>query len=169
MAKLKENKNKLMERCDILEKLVIQISDLYNSDETSVDQKKLIETIIGAAIWYLPHGKKYWTNKISKEAFNGLNKNRNAKMTKEHQFPRKLSAKELLNNRVKFEKNETSILKLYEEKYAKFNYVTPQENKKISKYQREDVFVDIETAYANAEIELIEISDEEFKKLKKRN
>ncbi len=167
MAKTKKANNKLKERCEVLEKVVISISDTYWAEETTDDQKKLIETILGAAIWYLPHSEKYWTGKISKGAKEALEKNTKAKMTKEHQFPRKIAAKELLKEKEKIANKETSLQNLYEEKYAKFNFVTPQENKRISRHQRDVVFVDIETAYQTAKIELVEITFEELKKLRK--
>jgi hypothetical protein len=167
MAKTKKANNKLEERCKVLEKVVISISNIYWAKETTDDQKKLIETIIGAAIWYLPHNENYWTGKISKTAKEALDNNKKAKLTKEHQFPRKIAAKELLQEKEKIANKETSLQKLYEEKYAKFNYVTPNENKKISRYQRDDVFIDIETAYQKSEIELIEITFEELKNLRK--
>jgi hypothetical protein len=167
MAKSKKANNKLKERCEVLEKVVISISDTYWAEETTDDQKKLIETILGAAIWYLPHNKKYWTGKISKGAREALENNKKAKMTKEHQFPRKIAAKELLKEKEKIANKETSLQTLYEEKYAKFNFVTPQENKKISRHQRDDVFIDIETAYRKAGIELDEITYEVLKNLRK--
>lgn len=167
MAKTKKVNNKLKERCEVLEKVVISISDTYWSEVTTDDQKKLIETILGAAIWYLPHNEKYWTGKISKTAKEALENNKKSKLTKEHQFPRKIAAKELLKEKERIVNKETNLQKLYEEKYAKFNFVTPNENKKISRHQRDDVFIDIETAYQKAEIELIEITPEELKKLRK--
>jgi len=157
----KEQNKKLNDRCSILEKIVDSISNIYDN-EANDDQKRLIETVIGAAIWYLPHGDKYWTGYISEKAIEALRKNNLAKLTKEHQYPRKLSAKEILNKKM-----SNNILKeMYEEKYAKFNYVTPEENKKIANFQKEDVFVDVETAYKSAGIELKEISFEEIKQLR---
>ena len=167
MANTKKAYHKLKERCDVLEKVVVAIADTYWSDLATDDQKKLIETVLGAAIWYLPHGEKYWTNKISKGAKEALENDKKAKLTKEHQFPRKIAAKELLKEKVKLANNEISLLELYEEKYAKFNYVTPNENKKISRHQRDDVFIDIETAYQNSGIELVEMTVEELKRLRK--
>ena len=160
-------KNKLTGRCEILEKIIVALSNIYSDQSTTDDQKKLIETTLGATIWYLPHSDKYWTGKISQEAKNALANNGKLKLTKEHQLPRKIAAKELLMLKDSFLRNETRLEKLYEEKYAKFSFVMPSENKKISKYQRDDVFVDIETAYLNAKITLIDISKEELKKMKK--
>lgn len=165
MAKRQITANKLKERCEILEKIVKSLSIIYKDENTSADQKKLIETTIGAAIFYLPHSELYWTGRISKEAIDALIKDPKCTLTKEHQFPRKIAAKELLTNTKVYNK-EITIQELYEGKYAKYNYVTPSENKKISRHQRDDVFEDIEIAYANAEIELVTITSEDLKKLK---
>ncbi len=157
MQKRISSKDRLIERCQILEKIVESLSVPYKTGSTS-DQKAFIETIIGAAIWYLPHNHEYWTGNISKRAKEALIFNRKAKLTKEHQFPRKLAAKELLNA----VDREVPIIELYEDIYAKFNLVTPQENKVISQFQRDGIFVDIEGAYSAAGIELIQISQEEL-------
>lgn len=166
MAKIQKDINKLKDRCEILEKVIISISDIYKV-EANDDQKRLIETILGAAIWYLPHGEKYWTGEISEGAIHALKHNPNPRLTKEHQFPRKIAAKELLNQTAEISTKEASLLKLYEEKYAKFNYVTPEENKRISRHQRDDVFVDIEKAYKLAEIKLKKITKNDLKKMRK--
>lgn len=162
MAKRISSKDKLKARCEILETIVEALSIPYKAD-IRTDQKSFIETIIGAAIWYLPHTYEYWTGKISKSAKEALTINRKAKLTKEHQHPRKLAAKELLTA---FDR-KVRIIELYEDKYALFNLVTPQENKKISQYQRDGIFVDVEGAYSAAGIELIQISQEEFISLKR--
>jgi hypothetical protein len=163
MAKTNSTVAKLKERCDVLEKIIESISNTYRDSNTTADQKAFIETIIGAAIWYLPHTHKYWTGKISKDAKEALLLDRRAKLTKEHQYPRKLAAKELLNATDR----DVPILELYEDIYAQFNIVTPLENKKISQYQRDGVFIDIEGAYKAAHIELLKISQEEYYSLRK--
>jgi hypothetical protein len=156
--------NKLKERCEVLEKVIEAISPTYQKGNITSDQKAFIETIIGAAIWYLPHTHKYWTGNISKDAKEALVSDRRSKLTKEHQYPRKLAAKELLEST----DCDVPILELYEEIYARFNYVTPKENKKISRFQRVGVFVDIEKAYEAANIELLVLSNEELIALRKK-
>ncbi len=167
MEKQNKSREKLKERCEILEKIIISISDSYFSKETTKDQKKLIETVLGAAIWYLPHNQTYWTGKISRGAKETLEQNRKSNLTKEHQFPRKIAAKELLEMKDHLTNKNVSLMQLYENKYAKYNIVTPQENKKLAKYQREHEFIDVETPYIKAKIELIEITPEILKTLKK--
>jgi hypothetical protein len=167
MSKTEKVNNKLEERCEVLKELIHSISKTYWKVATTDDQKKFLETILGAAIWYLPHNQKYWTGKISKVAKEALEKDKTAKLTKDHKFPRKIAAKRLLEQSKETANNKTSLLKLYEDEYAKFNFVTPQENKKLSRYQRDDVFKDPDTAYQKAEIELIEITLEDLKQLRK--
>lgn len=158
------SKNKLDTRCKVLEKIIESISKIYLDKETTEEQKAFVETIIGAAIWYLPQTLKYWTGKISMDAKESLNQNKKARLTKEHQYPRKLAAKELLTKK----SSNIPIMQLYETTYAQFNIVTPRENKKISKYQRAGVFIDTASAYKAAGIELLEISAKELSQLRRK-
>lgn len=87
----------LTERCTVLEKILIALSPVCFDSESTPNQRRLIETTIGAAIFYLPHGQKYWTGQISNGALEALRVNPKATLTKEHQFPRKIAAKELIN------------------------------------------------------------------------
>ncbi len=50
---------------------------------------------------------------------------------------------------------------------GKFNYVLKAENNRLARYQRAENFVDEETAYRLAGIELISITFEEIERLKK--
>lgn len=161
------NNTKLKERCLILTDILYSVNTIYYDISTSQDQKKFIETIIGAAIWYLPHNNKNWTGYISQKALDGLKSNPKFKVTNEHQFPRKLAAEELLNLSVKYPKNNLSIIDLYLSKYSLYNIVTPSENKIVSQFQRSDKFVCIEDAYKSANINLIKISLNELKQLKR--
>lgn len=159
---------KLQERCQILEKILIALSPVYFHDETNDNQRRLIETTIGAAIFYLPQGEKYWTGKISRAALDSLQLNPKATLTKEHEYPRKIAAKELIHF-FRTHTLEVSLHKLYEEKYGKYNLVTPVENKRVSHFQRDGRFETIEEAYRLAGIELVLITGEELFGLKKRD
>ena len=78
--------------------MIIKLSQLYTDKNINEDQKRLIETTLGAALWYLPNDRKFWTGKISIKALNYL-KNKKGKiidLTKDHEFPRKIAAKEKL-------------------------------------------------------------------------
>ena len=154
------NEKKLKERCVILREMIIRISGLYNNKDTNDGQKNLIETTIGAALWYLPNGNDLYTGKISQEAIGLLIKEKGNlnKLTKEHKFPRKMAGKELLTNKLSHIKSSSNVLvKLYKSKYGKFNYVTPAENKRLVKYK----------TYKKAGINLISKTMDELKNLKK--
>jgi hypothetical protein len=159
---------KLSDRCLILEKILLPLSEIYFHEGTTDDQRKLIETTLGAAIFYLPQGQKYWTGQISEGALDALRQDPGTTLTKEHQYPRKIAAKELLNDGYRISGKEISLLNLYEEKYGKYNLVTPSENKRVSKFQRDNVFVRIEEAYSQAGISLVTIDPGELSALRKK-
>ncbi len=49
-----QRKIKLKERCDALADIVESVNPVYHNPVTTEDQRQFIETMIGAAIWYLP-------------------------------------------------------------------------------------------------------------------
>ena len=52
-------------RSNVLTRIINNIKEIYyGSDE---NQKAFIQTIIGAAIWYIPKPKNCWTGMISTE------------------------------------------------------------------------------------------------------
>lgn len=152
------NKNKLKDKCCVLTKCIISLSEIYHDTNTNEDQKNLIETMIGAAIWYLPSDSDLWTGRISEEADKLIKQGVSAsKLTKEHEFPRKIAAKELLTSELNnLKKSEFRLLELYEAKFGKFNLTTRQENKILSKFQKDTIFVSSVSSYSKAGIKLIE-------------
>lgn len=143
---------RLEEKCEALLKLVLGIQDYYKA--TSAENKRLIETTIGATIWYLPKSKKLlFTGKISKEA-----KEKNEK-SEDHLYPRKIAAMEILSLNWSEEVDPLkTILKLFLEKYGRYNYVSRKENNKLIQFQKSDIFVSPEIAYKKAGIELEEFN-----------
>jgi len=164
------NLQKLEERCLILEDLIISTAEIYNREVISNDQKALLETIIGAAIWYLPNGQELWTGKISVNALEHIKQGKlKSQLTKEHKYPRKQAGKQLLTTKYKeFQIRKTKLIDLYLNEYGKFNYVLKAENKQLVEFQKDASFIDDETAYIAAKIELINITTEEFKKLRRK-
>ena len=78
--------------------------------------------------------------------------------SEDHLYPRKITAQEILQFDWEDENNPVEILSnLYIEKYGRYNYVSKMENKRLIKYQKIGVFVDPETAYENAGIELVDL------------
>lgn len=152
------NEQKLRDRCIILRRIIIAVSEIYNDTGTNDDQKRLIETIIGAAIWYLPNGIELWTGMISEEAHKKyLGGEPLSKLTHDHQFPRKVAAREVLTDELdNLKKSESRLNELYKTKYGKWNFVTSTENKNLGKYQRDTEFVSSKDSYLKAGIKLIE-------------
>jgi len=141
----------LNNKCEALLHLVKGIQEFYKS--TNDTNKSFIETTVGAAIWYLPKKRDLlFTGKISKEAM------KKGEKSEDHLYPRKITAQEILQFDWEDENNPVETLSnLYIEKYGRYNYVSKMENKRLIKYQKIGVFVDPETAYENAGIELVDL------------
>lgn len=112
-------------------------------------EKGFIEIILGAIIFYLPTNKDSFSGMIFENASNISNELR----VKEHQYPRKISAKELLLNPPK---NVDKLKEMYYNKYGIWNLVTKDENNKLRKYQKNGIFENPKQAYNDCGIKLIE-------------
>ena len=154
-------------RCKVLAEMLNNLKEIYKNGNEN--QKAFIETIIGAAIWYIPKPKNFWTGKISVEAIKMFqNKDiEKPKLSEEHDIPRKFAAKELLETNIFL--SAEYVEKQFTEKYCKINYITQEENKKAIKYQRTDVYHNSEEVYKKANINLIQIDIEQLKQIKQRN
>lgn len=120
--------------------------NLKQSYDTSTEyQKEFLSTIVGAAIYYLPTNKLTFSGKISERAL-GLPKN---KRVKEHEYPRKIVGKTLLDT---IPNSVDELKTIYLTKYGIWNLVTKEENTRLRKYQKEGVFVSPEISYQLAEI-----------------
>jgi hypothetical protein len=152
-------------RCSILAEIINSIKNIYRN--SNKNQKAFIETIIGAAIWYIPKPKNYWTGKISVGALNNLilNDKSKARLSEEHIIPRKYAAKELLENNNLL--TDEFVEKEYTEKYCKVHFITSEENKRAIIFQKE--FVNSEEIYLKANIKLIEIDTNILKQLRNGN
>jgi len=159
-SKFVDKYEKAKNRCYVLADLLNDIRDTY--DKSNDDQKALIETVIGAAIWYLPKIDESFSGLISKNAI--LNLQNKRKISEEHIYPRKVSAKELLEKK---DLTRDGLFELYKGKYCKLCYITPEENRRAIQYQKTKTFSTPEVAYQGADIQLIKIFKDKFKKLKK--
>jgi hypothetical protein len=111
--------------------------------------------MIGAAIWYLPQADELWTGMISVDALKMLQTGRKlTDLTKDHNYPRKCAARELLQMRDEDLTTE-SVLYLYKTKYGRFNLVTREENRRLMKYQKAGTFSTPEEAYLGASVRLV--------------
>jgi hypothetical protein len=166
------DKAKLHERCAILVEVAKNLGTLYNTNDATVTQRHYIETILGAALWYLPTSKELWTGGISVQALTDFHPNSGVpkpRLTEDHEFPRKVSAVELMRRAWKDNDPSAAMLELYLQKYGRFNYITPTENKILVKFQKAHIFADPASAYASANVRLVVISMPELKLLLKRD
>jgi len=160
------NKVTLKEKADILAQVVLLTADLYHSELLNEAQKGLLETLLGAGIWYLPSSKLLFSGKISKAAINALETEpTKTKLVEEHGFPRKVAGRSLYVNHLNDLKNNVSKLEeLYINKFGRYNLVLKAENDKLKKFQKVDIFTTEEDAYTKADIELVEIDEKTFNK-----
>jgi hypothetical protein len=147
--------------------MLISLKELYPDPDVSDDQKKFMETMFGAGIFYLPDSIENWTGKISEECLNQIRLNKTYTPTKEHEYPRKIAATHLLNNIDKIESGELDLVDFYLNNCGRYNFVTRSENTKLKKHQKSEVFTNPETSYLEANINLVEITEEDYKNLKK--
>ena len=117
--------------------------------ESNDYEKAFIETILGATIFYLPTNKDSFSGMISENASNIDKELR----VKEHQYPRKISSKELFLNPPK---SVEELKEMYYNKYGIWNLVTKDENNKLRKYQKNGIFKNPKQAYNDCGIKLIE-------------
>ena len=158
-------------KCEVLANTILNLQPLYLNEEYDDKQRAYIETMVGAGLWYLSKG--IWTGNMSISAIElylpqpGEDK---AKYTEDHEYPRKVSGMELLKRNWDVDVDVTqSLIHLYNNKYGKVNYVTKNENSRLTKFQRVGVFTTPLQAYENAEINLVEITYEQLIEVKKCN
>ena len=77
---LKENK--ILDKAYVIAKTVMSHQDFYLSEDCNANHKQLLETMIGAAIWYLPQAKELWTGDISIKALKKFFESDNPKKIK---------------------------------------------------------------------------------------
>ena len=132
--------NKILDKADVIARTVISQQDFYFSENCNENHKQLLETMIGAAIWYLPQGKELWTGDISIDALKKLfesDKPHKITLTKDHHYPRKVAAAELFKlNWSTFLSPAEEVLQRYQNIYGRYNLVLPEENKRLVKYQK---------------------------------
>ena len=62
----------LKEKAQVMSEIILATVNIYNSGNLSESQKGLMETLLGAGIWYLPNSKNLYSGKISKKAYESL-------------------------------------------------------------------------------------------------
>jgi hypothetical protein len=162
----KDERNTIISgRCKVLAEMINNLKIIYRNGNEN--QRAFVETIIGAAIWYIPKPKNFWTGKMSANAIKSFLNKTKQKLSEEHDIPRKFAAKELL------EKNEILtteyVEKQYLEKYCKLHYITPEENKKAIKFQKTKIYQNSNEVYKQANIKLIKVTEEQLRQIKQGN
>ena len=163
---------KIQDRCAVIAELVQKMQPMYQAETTSEYQRNHIETTVGAGIWYIPNSE-LWTGRVSLVAiksFHPLSNVIEPKLTKDHQYPRKVAARKLLECDWSQIKNpEERLTRMYVEEFGTFTLVTPQENRDLMKYQKADVFTTPQKAYHQAGITLLQLTKSQLQYVKKRD
>ena len=158
---------KIRLHCATLAKVIESVRPAYLAAAEA--QKALVETMIGAAIWYIPKPANAWTGQISVAVLRAFHPNSGVlrpRISEEHVYPRKAAAKQLLEaDRL----DGDSMLQAFMSRYALVHYITPDENKAVTRFQRTSVFKSPEEAYRLAGINFISIGLADLRKIKKRD
>ena len=120
---------RLLERADVVARTVLSQQAFYQSHQCSPNQRQLLETMVGAAIWYFPQND-LWTRMISVDALRAFvhTSRSRVKLTKDHHYPRKVAASELFALDWSLIDNPAAeVLQRYLNRYGQFNYVLPEE------------------------------------------
>jgi hypothetical protein len=158
---------RLEEQCEVVAALIVAMRPVYRSATAS--QRALLETIIGAAIWYIPKPARAWTGKISLgalKAFHPTSGLERPRSSEEHVYPRKVAARLLLEDE---SLTGATLAELFRERYGRVHFITSEENKAVQPFQRASVFSTPDEAYVRAEITLIGLTDAELRLVKRRD
>lgn len=164
---LEKREARLREQCDVVASMIIAMRPVYEA--ASPQQRALLETIVGAAIWYIPKPVSAWTGRISRgalQAFHPESGNSRPKLSEEHVYPRKVAARLLLSDA---SLTGESMAHQFREKYGRVHLITSEENKTVRRHQRVAVFNSPDEAYALAGITLVELPEDALRKIKKRD
>ena len=171
MEIVNNNYDKILDKADVIARTVISQQKFYFSEDCNKNHKQLLETMVGAAIWYLPQGKELWTGNISIGALKKLFESddpHKITLTKDHHYPREVAAAELFKlDWSTFLSPAEEVLKRYKNIYGRYNFVLPEENKRLVKYQKGIIFISPEDSYRKAGIILQNITENQLNQIKK--
>ncbi len=146
---------KLSQRCEVLAAVVTTLRELYPS--ATQTQKELLETIVGAAIWYLPECDGLFSGKMSAKALEACTRDPKewSKLTKEHFYPRKRAGADLLSDSETLWTKEM-ILDGFRKKWGRYHRVTKAENRALVALQRKRL-AEADDCYRGARIDLVDV------------
>jgi hypothetical protein len=153
------NLKALEQKANVLTNMIISVGEIYHASDNENDRNQ-IETLLGAGIFYLTTSKQLCSGLISINALELLRQDNNAKLVKEHSFPRKLAANEILNKKLEQIKEDPNLLRdLYINRYGRYNLVTQIENGQLRAYQKLGVFESEIDSYQKAGVELVNLNE----------
>ncbi len=135
--------------------ILVHLKPLYEKLDKDL-ARSFSTTLMGAGLWYLPHGVKFWNGHFSFQAF--LNKvYGRSRQVKDHILPRKKAAMRLLTENLSFDE----FTALYSKEMAPYMYVTPTENNALINYL--DTYPSYESALQEMGIVAFPPKGQEFK------
>jgi len=154
-------------RAALLSQLICNNAALYQA--AAPGERGLLETLIGAAIFYLPNTPELYSGKISEQALASLQSDLSStKLVEEHAIPRKVAGRLLFTTYLDDLRQDPKALeRLYLEKFGRYNLVLKKENDRLKKFQKASVFTTEEAAYAQAGIVLQDFSFEAYQDFKR--
>lgn len=154
-------------RAALLSQLICNNAALYQA--SAPGEQGLLETLIGAAIFYLPNTSELYSGKISELAFASLQSDLSStKLVEEHAIPRKVAGRLLFTTYLEDLRQDSKALeRLYLEQFGRYNLVLRKENDRLRKFQRASVFTSEESSYAKAGIVLQDFSFEAYQDYKR--
>jgi hypothetical protein len=156
-------KDNLLKKTEVLAKAIAMLAPLYHDKNLDESQRGLLETLVGAGIWYLPNSKVLFSGKISKAALEKIKTDSKVKLVQEHGFPRKVAGNKLFTEHlIEIIKDTDALCDLFLEKFGRYNLVLKEENLQLKKYQKTALFVSEDEAYNLAGIELVNLEDGHF-------
>jgi hypothetical protein len=164
------NRIALKEKAEVLAKVITLTAELYHDHGLNEAQIGLLETLVGAGIWYLPSSVELYSGYISVNAYLSLKADPiNTKLVEEHSFPRKIAGQKLYTKEIvnKLNNNSEYLSELYENAFGKFNLVLKNENDKLKAFQKKGTFSTPTEAYAAAGIDLISFDKSNYIRYKK--
>lgn len=115
------------EKYEALSKLLMPIRRVYRKLNIDI-QKRYIETVIGAAIFYLPQSRQNFSGFASIGAIKQYLTKGN--LVKDHIIPRRKSAMEILKSNM----DAKEVERQYEKHFSKYMFVSSKENHALKNY-----------------------------------
>lgn len=153
------NNLELEKRAYVLSKMIQSTKKIYDDPKIDEKQRGLLETLVGAGIWYLPSGTELFSGKISQAALEELNINSTVHLVEEHFYPRKISGKMCYTKFYKqIEADPQAFLNLYRQTFGRYHLVLKSENNLLKKFQKSSGFISPDDSYRAAEISLVKLT-----------